>query len=232
MSIVYRMDQGSADWYAIRHGIPTASQFHKILTPTGKLSTQARPYMFRLIAERLLNETMDDQLRIEWVERGKIEQPHAAAQFEVVQETKLDWVGFVTTTDGRWGCSPDALVDGRNEAVEVKCPAPWTLLGYHLDGLGADYKPQVQGQMLVGEFECVHFYAWHPRMPPFHQVTLPDPLYQQSLRDALERFSDELEHETERARALGMYLPLEIIQPLARTLPDAEPDAVNVLDAG
>jgi hypothetical protein len=207
MSKIHRVDQGTEEWHRLRIGMPTASNFDKIITPkTGKPSTQARGYMYRLIAERLLNEQMEDTTgRMEWVERGKIEQPHAAAQLEFTYDLKLEPVGFVTTDDGRLGCSPDMLVVDRPEAVEIKCPAPWTQIGYLLDGLGDDYRPQVQGQILIGEFERVHFYSWHPRMPPFYRPTNRDDRYIRILEPLLHAFLDELEHETERARGMGSY---------------------------
>src|SRR6516162_6673432 len=69
----YRMEQGSGEWYAKRLGIPTASNFHKIITPkTAELSKSAVPYMYKLLAERLLNEPSDDELGyVQWVRDGK-----------------------------------------------------------------------------------------------------------------------------------------------------------------
>lgn len=205
MSKFYPVDQGSARWYELRLGVPTASNFKKIITPKGEQSAQARKYMYRLIAERLLKETQDDELGyVQWVSRGKSEEGNAAAMFEFTHERPLRPGGFVTTDDGKLGCSPDRLV-GTNEAVEIKSPAPWTQIGYLLDGPGADYRPQVQGQLLVGDFEAVHFYSYHPQMPPFEQITLPDRAYQRLLQGTLAWFCDELEKSTERARELGAY---------------------------
>jgi len=207
VSKIHRVDQGTAEWHALRIGKPTASMFHKIITPkTGKPSTQAQEYMYRLIAERLLNEEMEDGLgRIEWVERGKIEEPNAAAQMSFTHNLELEPVGFVTSDDGRLGCSPDRLIVGKNEAVEIKCPAPWTQIGRLLDGPGEDYRPQVQGQLMIGEFDKVHFYSWHRRMPPVYAITGRDERYIALLRDLLNRFLDELDAETERARRMGSF---------------------------
>lgn len=207
MSKKHFVDQGTEEWHALRIGKPTASNFHKIITPkTGKPSSQARPYMYRLIAERLLNEPMEDAAdRVEWVERGKIEQPNAEAQLAFTHNLELEPVGFVTDDAGKLGCSPDALIVGKAEAAEIKCPAPWTQIGYLLDGVGDDYRPQVQGQILIGEFERVHFYSWHGRMPPFYQITNRDDRYIALLEPLLRAFCDELERETERARKLGSY---------------------------
>ena len=202
----YRVDQGSAQWYELRRGRPTSSMFHKIVTPKGEPSRQAIKYLYRLIAERLLNDTMDDQLSfVDWVQRGKEQEPNAAAQFNFAYERQLEPGGFVTTDDGRIGASPDRLLAGGAEGVEIKCPAPWTQIEYLLDGPGDDYRPQVQGHLLIGEFKAVHFYSWHPQMPPFHKVTFADRNYQAALRAGLATFCDTLDILTERARMLGAY---------------------------
>jgi hypothetical protein len=202
----YKIDQGSMAWYQARLGRPTSSNFHKIVTPKGEPSRQAVKYLYRLLAERLLRETMDDEIGfVQWVARGKEQEPHAVAMFNFTNEVELEPGGFVTTDDGRLGASPDRMLRGMSEGVEIKCPAPWTQLEYLLDGPGDDYRAQVQGQMLVGEFRAVHFYAWHPQMPPLHRVTVPDPGYQRVLRSALGAFCDALDVMEARARALGAY---------------------------
>lgn len=188
-------------------GRPTASMFHKIVTPGGKPSAQAVKYLYRLVAERLLHDTMDDQIGyMQWVEWGKVNEGNAVAQFNFTNEVQCEPGGFVTTDDGRVGASPDRTLRGLTEGVEVKCPAPWTQVEYLLDGPGDDYRPQVQGHLLVADaFRAVHFYAWHPQMPPLHKVTLPDRSYQAILRSALSTFCDALDIATERARMLGAY---------------------------
>jgi hypothetical protein len=227
---IHHVAQGSLDWYRLRLGIPTASRFDKIITPTGKASAQATKYQYRLIAERLLRETMDDQIgNVRWIEHGKEEEPNAVAQFQLVNDVELVEVGFITTDDGRIGCSPDRLLKGHHEAVEIKCPAPWTQIGYLLDGPGADYRPQVQGQLLIGRFDLVHFYSYHRRMPPLHVETQPDILFQGLLHDALQRFLDELDERTERARSLGAYVVMPEHTPLERAYPDAEADPLEIM---
>jgi hypothetical protein len=202
----YPVQQGSMDWYALRMGRPTSSMFHKIVTPKGAPSAQAVKYLYRLVAERLLHETTDDQLAfVDWVQRGKEQEPNAVAQFNFTNEVQLEPGGLFTTDDGRLACSPDRLLRGMSEGVEVKCPAPWTQLEYLLDGPGDDYRPQVQGQMLVAEFRAVHFYSFHPQMPPLHKVTIPDRNYMGVLRSALSSFCDALDVMEARARSLGAY---------------------------
>jgi hypothetical protein len=205
----YQVMQGSAEWYGLRIGRPTASNFHRIVTPKGEISKQATRYLYRLVAERLLHDSMDDELGyVKWVEWGRINEVNAVAQFEFVNELRLQPGGFCVSDDGRLGASPDRIIMSRPasyEAVEIKCPAPQTMIEYHLEGLGDDYRPQVQGQLLVGEFRAVHFYAWHPQMPAFHKITLPDANYQSILARALDAFCVALDTATERARSIGAY---------------------------
>jgi hypothetical protein len=210
-------------------GIPTASMFHKIVTPGGKLSEQRHAYKYRLIAERLLAESMDHPISVEWVERGKELEPYAIKNFQFQYEVELEPIGFVTDDHGLVGCSPDGLIKGTNEAVEIKCPAPWTQIGYLLDGLSNDYKPQVQGQLMVGGFDRVHFYAYHDRMPPLHLVTLPDLSFQKIVFRLVLDFCEELDRATERARSLGAYAANPAFTtPHDQAAPAAEPLTIIV----
>jgi hypothetical protein len=204
----YDVEQGSERWYSLRLGRPTSSNFHRIVTPKGEPSRQSVAYLYRLVAERLLHETLDDELGfVRYVREGQEKEPQAVALFEFVNEMKLEPGGFVTTNDGRLGASPDRMLNDMKEGVEVKCPAPQTQMKYLLEGPGDDYRAQVQGHLLVADrFQAVHFFSYHPQMPPFHKITLIDRHYQMALRSALNAFCDALDVCTERARSLGAYV--------------------------
>jgi hypothetical protein len=211
---LHRVEQGSAEWYRLRLGIPTSSNFHRIVTPKGEPSKQAVKYLYRLVAERLLNETMDDEIGfVKWVAQGREEEPYAVRQFEFVNEVELEPGGFVTTNDGRIGASPDRIFKGHKESLEIKSPAPWTQLQYLLEGPDDAYVQQTQGHLLVGdEFEAVHFYSYNSRTPPFHRVILRDRAYQGVLASALNQFCDALDVQTERARALGAFASVRRVE--------------------
>jgi len=219
---------GSPEWYDARMGLPTSSNFHKILTPGGKPSKSetTRTYMLQLIAERLLHIPSDEEVKVLMMERGKLLESDAARQFSEVYDYQLEPGGFLANKQLKAGASPDAFIKGRAEAVEIKSPAAHTLIGYHLDGLGTDYKPQVQGQILVGNLDAVHFYAWHPRCPAFYLMTLPDYEYIEKLKTALEAFTTQLDTDTALAHDIGHF------QSAANPWSPDQPDAVNVLDAG
>lgn len=203
-------DQGSVEWYRARIGIPTASEFHQIVTPAkGLLSKSSRKYAYRLIAERLLNRPMESVEGQQWMERGKELEPKAAAQYQFVHDVELARVGFITTDDGMIGASPDRIVKGTAAGVEIKVPSPTVHIGYMLDGPGDDYRPQVQGQNWVCEFDYVDFYSYSDVMPARVIRTGRDEPYIALLRDALEQFNIQLLVMLQKAREMGVFQAYE-----------------------
>lgn len=214
---IHECEQYSDAWYRAKNGIPSASQFHNIITPTGVPTRGDRrmKYMYRLIAEKLLKQSMDDRFENYWTKRGKDMEGEAAWAFAGHQQmvaATLQKTGFLTTNDGKVGASPDRLIAGTKEAVEIKCPSPWVQVEYLLQGVEDNYKPQVQGQMLVGDFAAVHLWCWHPNMPPYHQVFLRDEDYIERMRKELWYFCNELDAETDRAQRLGPFKLAETLR--------------------
>ena len=203
--IIHDVEQGTPEWYALRLGVPTASEFHKIVTPTGRLSAQARKYAIYLVTEKLLNRSLTSVSNLEWMERGREMEPQAVRMYEFEQEAETLPVGFITTDCGRLGASPDRLIKGVNGAAEFKCPAPHTHVEYMVDGFGWDYVPQVQGQMLVGELDFVDRYSFHPELPPPRVRTYRDDGYIFGLVRALVPFLEMLDEMLEQVRARGMF---------------------------
>lgn len=159
------MGQYSADWEKVRLGLPTASGFEKIITPTGKQSAQWKKYCHVLIAERFLGRRMETYMS-PFMEAGHELEADAMTQYELMRNLETVEVGFVTTDDGKLGCSPDRLV-GDDGLLELKCPKPNTQIDYIIDDeLGKDYYPQLQGQLFITERKWVDIMAYHPEIPP------------------------------------------------------------------
>lgn len=206
MKIYRDVPQGSAEWFKLRMKIPTASCFDQIVTPkTGQLSKSSVKYAYKLLTERLLNQPTDSVEGMTWMDRGKELEPEAVRQFEFVEDIETEAVSFITTDDGSIGASPDRLIKGSARGVEIKCPAPWTHLGYLLDGQADAYRAQVQGQNYVGELEASFFYSFHPRMPACRIFTPRDEPYIALLTSALAEFNEQLLEMERRARAMGLF---------------------------
>jgi hypothetical protein len=209
--IIHEVEQGSPDWLRLRLGIPTASEFAKIITAAkGDLSKSARKYAHKLVAETLLGEPLESYVgNLDWVLRGKLLEPQAAAQYEFATDTTTRLVGFVTTDDGRIGCSPDRLIVGERGAVEIKCPMAENHMGILIDGPGDDYKQQAQGIMAVAELAWCDLYAYHPGLPPVTIRTMRDEPYIAKMRAALAEFLDMRDEMLMRARASGFFTMAE-----------------------
>ena len=142
-------EQGTLEWVTARLGIPTASQFHRIITPRGRLSSQAQAYMNELLAERIINQPATAETS-KWMERGKALESEAADWYAMMASCEPVRVGFCLHDEVNAGASPDRLI-GDDGLLEVKCPTAATHIGYLRSGIGAesDHWVQVQGQLWV-----------------------------------------------------------------------------------
>ena len=50
---IINVEQRTPEWFAARLGVPSASNFERVITPGGKRSTQVEAYMNRLVADIL-----------------------------------------------------------------------------------------------------------------------------------------------------------------------------------
>lgn len=203
---IHNVAAGSGEWLQVRLGIPTASMFHKLLTPARlEYSKQARAYALYLVAEKLLNTSLSPLEKTEWMERGNELEPQAIRAYEFQEETETTPVGFITDDAMTMGATPDRLLVGAAAGLEIKVPAPHTHLAYLIDGFGSDYVTQAQGQNLVCEFEFVDRYSWHPELPPCRVRTYRDDNFIHALTKAIDRFNEEKHEIEEKVRAMGYF---------------------------
>jgi hypothetical protein len=149
--IIHDVEQGSSEWGDLRRGIPTASNFVKILTGTGKLSASADDYICTLISDKycLIPEAGVENFTSRAVNWGQQTEESARRWYAMESRSEVSKVGFITTDDGRFGGSPDALV-GPNGGLELKCPQGDTHVGYCLKNrIPPKYIPQVHGHLVI-----------------------------------------------------------------------------------
>lgn len=200
--ILHDVLQGTSEWLAIRAGIPTASAFDKIITKSGKPSTQAEKYMHRLLAERMMGHPVTDHVSY-WMGRGSATEAEAVAYYEGVRELDTVRVGFVTNDQKTIGASPDRFV-GSDGLLEIKVPSEHVHVGYLLTrSVDAEYYPQVQGQLWVTGRQWLDIMSYHPEMPPALIRVERDAQFIRTLSIAVEAFVDVLEREATEARSRG-----------------------------
>lgn len=202
--IVTDIQQGTPEWRAARAGIATASEFAKLLTSTGKPSTQATTYMHKLLADWLIGEPSGPEAT-DWMLRGIEMEAEARAWYEMQTDADVQQVGIVYRDESRMvACSPDGLV-GDEGGVEIKCPAPHTHVGYLLAGkLPSDYVGQVQGSMYVTGRAWWHFVSYHPDIDPLLIRVERDEAYIESLDKAVRAFVARLLEAREELTRRGV----------------------------
>jgi hypothetical protein len=191
--------QYSEAYDRLKLGIPTSSNFHKIITPQGKPSKQWREYAYLLIAERIL------QRKIEFyhspaMERGLIVEAEAADWYEFDQDITVRKVGFITDDDHTVGCSPDRLV-GDDGLLEIKAPLPHTQVEYWLSGeVNERFRPQLQGQLYVAQRSWVDILCWHDVLPKLVLRVEPDEAFIKALDSQLQIVNFFIERVMEKIR--------------------------------
>ena len=201
--IVHDCEQRSDAWFLLRLGIPTASNFDKILTPGGKASTQAEAYMHTLLAEILTGQQGGMESNA-WMQRGTELEPEGRGFYELTTGNDVHEVGFITLDDGSAGCSPDGLI-GDPGMLEMKVPAPHTHVGYLLSGeLPSGYKPQVQGQLWIAEREWCDFLSYSPLMPPVLIRVQRDEKFIKALASAMAKFTETMAAKREDLASRGI----------------------------
>lgn len=184
--------QGTTEWAQLRVGIPTASNFDKIITPkTMKLSGQCDGYAQQLIAEQHLKTPLDNATS-GFMERGQVLEKKAVAFYELERDVESEAIGFMLRDDRRVGASPDRLV-GNDGLLEIKIPAAHTHVGYLLDKDGIGYRTQVQGQLWIAEREWCDTLSYNPDMPPALVRQHRDEDFIKKLAECVDQFLEYLD---------------------------------------
>lgn len=196
---IHSCEQQSREWMQLHVGIPTAGGLDNLLTPEFELRKGETPktYVYRKVAEAWRGKPMIDLGGSSFaMDQGLILESEAIPFWELTTGRKVTRVGFITTDDGRFGCSPDGLIlggalcgkdsnsssldetkDGSEKfhgypaqtscGIEIKCPAPHTHVKYLSEGvIPKEYRAQVYGSMFATGFEKWIFLSYCRGFPP------------------------------------------------------------------
>ena len=198
---VYDFEQGTPEWLKSRLGCPSGSGFDKLITATGKPSTQAEGYINQLIAELLTGETTYVK-KTEWMERGNELEPDARDYYELATGNTVVETGFCKHDQLECGISPDGLI-GDNGGCEYKCPSPPVHVAYLRAGvLPTKYKQQVQGCLWITEREWWDFMSYHPEMPAMLVRVDRDEDYIKLLQAEVEKACETIQTQYQKLREL------------------------------
>ena len=184
-------EQRSEEWERLRCR-PTCSEFGSFVTPAkGEYSSQATKYAAKIVAKQL--GVWQEPPTSFWMDWGTTHEPNAKHAYTKMTGKEIRDVGFVMPDDtDAYGGSPDGFI-GNDGIIEIKCPAPETLIQYHAMGeFPVQYRPQVQGLLMVTGLAYCTFFAFHPELDPFIYTVPRDDAYQAKIADCLLQLLEEI----------------------------------------
>lgn len=198
--IILDIDQGSDEWLQARAGIPTASNFDKIVTSKGDPSKSATAYRHKLLGEWLAGP--EESFKSDAMDRGNALEGDARSLYSVFRDKDIGQVGLIYKDDTRLvSCSPDGLMD--NGGLEIKCPLAHTHIKYLMDNkLPSKYIAQVQGSMYVTGMDTWDFMSYHPKIAPLILTIERDNDYISKMNELIEKFIVKLLIDREKLEKL------------------------------
>lgn len=195
--IIHDVEQGSQEWFEVRMGKPTSSEFGNIITPAkGDVSKSQEPYANKLLGEILQGYPEVHEFISKDMERGKVLEEEAVEQYEFVVGEKTEKIGFITNDEKTYGASPDRMWQNRKGLVEIKCLNLQNHMNFLFQNkIDPKHKPQLQGQMLVTGADFVDWWAYHPHLPPVHVRTERDDAYIAKLEHGLKEFKNLMDRK-------------------------------------
>ncbi len=204
---IHDCEQQTLEWCRLHFGIPTASGLDNLLTPEFELRKGELPktYVYKKVAEKLQGRPLIDLNASSFMlEQGMIVESEARPWFELEYEKKVEQVGFITTDDGRFGCSPDGILANDNGAnyecgLEIKSPAAHTHVKYLVNGaLPKEYACQVMGSMFATGFKKWIFVSYRRGFPALVLEIFRDEKAMSMIRAAINQFHADFDRAMER----------------------------------
>ena len=197
-------EQGSDKWLLARLGHATASNMGCIVTPTGKpcKSAARTRYMNELVGERITGLTTEHYAS-DAMKRGTALEPHARNWYTLQTGNEVAEVGFAYADSGRWGGSPDGLID-TDGGLEIKCPTlPNMIAHLYAGGVPAHWMVQIQACMWICERQWWDFCLFTDarNVPNLIERVDRDEAIISTLAEEVPAFCDELDAYEAELRA-------------------------------
>jgi len=206
MIILDDVVQGTPGWDELRIGNPGASSMNRIITATGKPSSQADAYLNELFNEIILgektpkyhNKRMDD---------GLIWEGESIAHFEQTYQIDVQRPGICFKDENRlFHMSPDGLMPEIRRGIETKDGLPHVQaerLENHTQGGKAfimQHLVQVQMSLYVSGYECWYLRSYCRNMPDLTLEIYPDLEFHKKLEGELYKFIGKLQNKVKKYR--------------------------------
>lgn len=192
-------EQGTEAWFRARMGIPTASEFAKLIgvRKDARDKETRRKYLYQLAGEIISGEPTESYTNAH-MERGKAMEAEAREEYAFIADVEPRQVGFIR--NGPKGCSPDSLI-GDAGMLEIKTKLPALLLEALFRGeFPPEHKAQCQGALWVAQREWIDIAIYWPRMRLVTYRAARDEAYIRDLAKGVDDFNVDLAELVERYR--------------------------------
>ncbi len=210
---IHDCQQGTLEWTKLHFGIPTASGLDNLLSPEFLLRSGEMPktYVYKKVAEKLQGRPLIDLSASSFMlEQGMIIEEEARPWYELEYDKKIKQVGFITTDDGRFGCSPDGLILNDECGLEIKSPAAHTHVKYLVNGvLPKEYVAQVYGSMFATGFKKWIFVSYRRGFPALVLQIQRDEKAMSAIARAIDFFHNEFDSAMKRIQNVRALRELE-----------------------
>lgn len=208
--------QGQAEWHWARLGIPTASNFDRILTPKKReYSKAADTYIHELCAEWLTGIPHGSDSSA-FMDRGTDLEARARAYYELQQGVTVTNGGVCLLDSKLAACSPDFLV-GDDGGGEIKCRSAAKHVAGLLEG-DSEAFAQIQGNLWITGRKWWDSENFNPVLPSSIVRVERDEAYIAALDSALTRFWKDLQVARDTLLALGAVPATKLAQEFSSSL--------------
>lgn len=152
MKIYHNLEQGSTEWFEMRHGKIGGTRAKQLLVKSDTL-------LIELLAE--LTGPYDEDLesyKSEAMENGSNLEPQARIELEKYTGLKFLEVGWIQSENQLIGVSPDGITECETVGCEIKCPEAKE----HIRTCLADEIP------LKHIDQCIHNFFVNPKLEKFY----------------------------------------------------------------
>ena len=163
INIIREYKQGSDQWFQDRCGKLGGSSINKVVTSTGKRSTQRQAHLYTLAGEILTGEKAKSFSNVHMA-NGIEREPQTRMEFQLETMKEVEEVAGITNYDlpGVF-LSPDGILVGEDAGLELKSVIPSTQVKYlDKNKLPTEYILQVQMSLFVTGWETWYFCSHCP----------------------------------------------------------------------
>lgn len=184
--------QGSNEWEKARLGIPTGSNFGKILTATGKISESREAYMKQLAGE-VISGRSEENYQSYQMKQGLLMEAESRDVYAMENEIEIRQVALVYKDERRmFLASPDGLIDPDGGFETKNCKFTVQIDRLFAGKMITNHIPQCQGGLYICEREYWIFRSYCSGLPSLNIRLERDEKYISQLEEELERFCYQL----------------------------------------